>query len=48
MASQCIPYHVFEYGGFFHCATWDIHRFDAREDYFPDLDIEALGRLTSV
>ncbi|MFE2409328.1 glycine amidinotransferase [Kitasatospora sp. NPDC057904] len=31
-----VPFrNVFEYGGSLHCATWDIHREGAREDYFP-------------
>jgi glycine amidinotransferase len=28
---------VFEFGGSFHCATWDIRRKGDREDYFPNL-----------
>jgi len=34
--------HVFEYGGSFHCATWDIRRTGVREDYFPKLEYKAL------
>jgi len=29
--------HVFEFGGSFHCATWDIRRKGCCEDYFPNL-----------
>ncbi|MCD9140958.1 glycine amidinotransferase [Streptomyces albireticuli] len=29
---------VFEYGGSLHCATWDVNREGAAEDYFPHLD----------
>jgi glycine amidinotransferase len=28
---------IFEYGGSFHCATWDIRRDGGCEDYFPSL-----------
>lgn len=29
--------HVFEFGGSFHCATWDIRRKGGQEDYFPNI-----------
>lgn len=29
---------VFEFGGSFHCATWDIRRTGKCEDYFPNLN----------
>ncbi|MFG2232990.1 glycine amidinotransferase [Streptomyces sp. NPDC048723] len=33
-----VPFrNVFEYGGSLHCATWDIRRDGAKEDYFPSL-----------
>ena len=34
---------VFEYGGSFHCATWDIRRQGQCEDYFPDLDYQTIA-----
>ena len=36
---------VFEYGGSFHCATWDIRRTGGCENYFPNLEYEPLSRL---
>jgi glycine amidinotransferase len=33
-----VPFrNVFEYGGSLHCATWDVRRTGAMEDYFPSL-----------
>ncbi|WP_293091022.1 glycine amidinotransferase [Moorena sp. SIOASIH] len=34
--------HVFEFGGSFHCATWDIRRKGECEDYFPNLNYQPL------
>lgn len=33
---------VFEYGGSFHCATWDVRRRGSCEDYFPRQSYEPL------
>ena len=33
---------VFEYGGSFHCVTWDIRREGKCEDYFPNLNYQTL------
>jgi glycine amidinotransferase len=39
-----IPFRsVFEFGGSLHCATWDVRREGAREDYFPNLDYQPLA-----
>lgn len=35
---------VFEFGGSFHCATWDIRRTGECEDYFPNLDYTSIVR----
>ena len=38
-----IPFrNVFEFGGSLHCATWDIRRKGACEDYFPNMDYTPL------
>ncbi|NEQ59415.1 MAG: glycine amidinotransferase [Moorea sp. SIO4A1] len=34
--------HVFEFGGSFHCATWDIRRKGECEDYFTNLNYQPL------
>ncbi|NET82978.1 MAG: glycine amidinotransferase [Moorea sp. SIO1F2] len=34
--------HVFEFGGSFHCATWDIRRKGGCEDYFPNLNYQPI------
>ncbi|WP_424095650.1 glycine amidinotransferase [Moorena producens] len=34
--------HVFEFGGSFHCATWDIRRKGECEDYFPNLNYQPI------
>ncbi|MEU5020999.1 glycine amidinotransferase [Streptomyces angustmyceticus] len=36
-----VPFrNVFEYGGSLHCATWDIRRDGAKEDYFPSVSYQ--------
>jgi glycine amidinotransferase len=35
--------HVFEFGGSFHCATWDIRRTGGCEDYFPHQTYRPFG-----
>ncbi|AOW98079.1 glycine amidinotransferase [Moorena producens PAL-8-15-08-1] len=34
--------HVFEFGGSFHCATWDIRRKGECEDYLPNLNYQPI------
>ncbi|GAA1542769.1 glycine amidinotransferase [Streptomyces albidochromogenes] len=39
-----VPFrNVFEYGGSLHCATWDIRRDGAKEDYFPSLSYQPVS-----
>ncbi|MFD5097390.1 glycine amidinotransferase [Streptomyces albidochromogenes] len=39
-----VPFrNVFEYGGSLHCATWDIRRDGAKEDYFPSVSYQPVS-----